>query len=183
MPNKDFQMRDEDDQLYIYKLYGLTKARKIKAEKTLRVKIGASASITDKQIEKAQEIIDRATVDFKPFAYEMIGIIEGNVEYMQLMSYGREEEYETFLVPFIQLKGQAAMFGNTFVSDLSQVILSFLDKNRRLDDTSLEIVKAYCKSARVAYEKDIDTLQSNNGRTLYTELQYAIKRYEDRLKV
>jgi len=182
MLDKEFHLREEDDQLYIYKLYGLTKPRKIKAEKTLRIKIGANAEISAKQIEKAQEIIDRATVDFTPFANEMIGDIENRTAYIQSLTYGREEEYEALLIPFIQLKGQAAMFGNRFVSELSQVVLSFLEKYRRLDDTSLEIVGAYCKSVRLSYEKEITTLELNNARVLYSEVQYAIKRYEDRFK-
>lgn len=175
-------MRDEDDQLYIYQLYGTSTPRRIKATKELRAKIGPATRITEEQIKDAQQIIDRPTKDFSSYAMEQLVKIEGAIDAMRVMSYDRESDYETVIVPLSNIKGQAGMFGNWLGSHLSHMILKFLEKYQRLDDHALDILVNYCKAVRLTYELNLFDTTSSGGQKIAYELQYAIKRYDERFK-
>ena len=104
-------MREEDDQLYIYKLYGINKPRKIKAAKTLRAKIGPVTKILPEQIRDAQNIIDYPEIDFKPFAFAYIDKIEEAIRIATGTDCDREQYYDELVVPLSNIKGQAGMMG------------------------------------------------------------------------
>ena len=175
-------MREEDDQLYIYKLYGVSKPRKIKATKELRAKIGPVTKITEEQIKDAQKIIDFPDKDFSSYALEQLLKIEGAIDAMRMMSYDRESDYETVIVPLSNIKGQAGMFGNWLGSHLSEMILKFLEKYQRLDDHALDILVNYSKAIRLTYDLKLFDTSSSGGQKIAYELQYAIKRYDERFK-
>jgi hypothetical protein len=175
-------MRDEDDQLYIYQLYGISTPRKIKADKTLRAKIGISTKITPKQIKQAQDVISYPKKDFSGYALQELLKIEGAVQAMYETTYDRESDYELIIVPLSNIKGQAGMFGNWLASHLSEIILKFLEKYQRLDDHALDILINYCKAIRLTYELQLFDTTSTGGQKIAHELQYAIKRYNERFE-
>ncbi len=175
-------MRDEDDQLYIYQLYGISTPRKIKAEKTLRAKIGASTKITPEQIEKAQKIITHPKKDFSGYALQQLSRIEGAIHATYENTYDRESDYELIIVPLSNIKGQAGMFGNWLASHLSEIILKFLEKYKRLDNDALDILGHYCKAIHLTYELELFDTTSTGGQKIAHELQYVVKRYNERFK-
>ena len=126
-------MRDDDDQMYIYKLHGISQPRRLKAINYLRQKIGPNATITDHQIEQAQDIIDNPRMDFTPYALDRVKDIEDAVDFADDVSYMPENMMDGVLRPLMQIKGQAAMFGNPLATELSARILYFLERYKRLD--------------------------------------------------
>jgi len=170
-------MREEDDQLYVYKLYGLSTPRRIKADKSLRSLIGPKAHITEEQIEKAQQVIENSHVDFKPHALNYINQIDKAVEMIKAESYAREEDYSSLINPLIQIKGQAAMFGNKLASEISAMVLKFVEHYHRLDDDMLDFINAYCRAIRASYKREIYETNSPAGLDLIEELSTAMERY------
>lgn len=173
-------MREEDDQLYIYKLYGLSTPRRIKADKSLRARIGPNATITEAQIEKAQMAIDDSHVDFKPYALSYVSKIEQAVGMIRAESYAREDDYNLIINPLIQIKGQAGMFGNQLISEVSAMVLKFLEHYQKLDNDMLAFLDIYCQSVRMSYDRQLTRIDSPGGRVLINELSIAMERYRQR---
>lgn len=170
-------MSEKDDQMYIYQLFGVSTPRRIKADKRLRNKIGPVAKIGEQQVMKAQRKIDKPDVDFRPYAMDYLKQIDDLVMELKSMDYDREREYNRTIVPVSQLKGQAAMFGNPFVSEVSAKVLRFLEHFKRLDDDVLSILEAYRSCVRTAYERYISKGDSTEAQNLSQEMDAAIQRY------
>ena len=170
-------MRDEDDQLHVYELYGVSTPRIIKATKDLRAMIGPSAKITKEQVEHAQKFIETSGLDYAPTALNYIKQLEGVIEEMRQTDYNRESDYNLVSMPIMQIKGQAGMFGNHLASVISYRILLFLEKFQRLDDAVLDIVGVYIKAVRLSYQLKLYSDQSEGGREIVNELDGALNRY------
>ena len=170
-------MSEKDDQMYVYQLFSVSTPRRIKAEKTLRSKIGPVAKIDEQSIIKAQRKIDKPQIDFKPYALDYVRDIEEIVYELRSMDYGREGEYNRIAIPVSQLKGQAGMFGNTFVSDVSAKTLRFLEHYKRLDDDVLSILEAYCRCVKTSYDHYITKTETAEAESLIQELEGAVQRY------
>ena len=171
-------MRDEDDQLYVYQLYGVSTPRVIKATKDLRSKIGPNAGIQKHQIEEAQNFIDHSGLDYTDQALEYMNKLENVVKGMRAMPYNREGDYNQISMPIMQIKGQAGMFGNTLASEISYVLLVFLERFQRLDDNVLDIVEEYIKAVRLSYNANLYDTKSQGGKDIVIELDRALKRYK-----
>ena len=175
-------MKEEDDQLYVYKLYGISIPRRFRAQKTLRQRIGMQTKISEDSNKNAQELNDMKLVDYSPHVYRFLAEIIFYVEDIKSQAYVDDSAYNKILVPFVQIKGQAAMFGNQLASDLASLIVSFLEQYRRFDDHVLNIIMAAVRSIRLSYQEDIDHEATVKGRLIMSELQYAMKRYDEKFK-
>jgi hypothetical protein len=173
-------MREEDDQLYIYKLYGISVPRKVKVSNISR-RI-PNAKITQAQIENAQELINNPRVDFEPYAIQYIRQIEDAIYIVADDNYMREDDYEKVILPLTEIKGQAGMFGNNIASELSAHVLKFIERYKRLDKDVLQIIALYCKSIRKSYSSKLFDIEQTAGHVLLTEIQYAMQRYDKKFK-
>ena len=175
-------MREEDDQLYIYKLYGIALPRFIKSDKALRARIGPNTKITDDQIKQAQDIIDNTPIDFEPYAMNYLHKIKEAVEMARNETYLHDGEYDMIVFPMTQIKGQAAMFGNHLASEISAMILKFIEHYKRLDSDMLVLLEAYCKTIHLSYSKKLYNVDTPGGRVLLSEMGYAMERYAERFR-
>ena len=176
-------MLEEDDQLYVYKLYGVSIPRKFKARKNLRNRIGEHTTITQTQIEKAEELIGNGMVDYSPYVFDCLEDILMTVQ--DVRNGGNDMDdlfYDRVIIPLVQIKGQAAMFGNPVASQLAHIVVNFMEHYHRLDNDVLKIIEACCHSIRISYTKDIKDLASSKAQLLISELQYAMKRYNHKFK-
>lgn len=170
-------MREEDDQLHIYELYGVSTPRVIKATKDLRNKIGHGVKITGDQIEKAEEFIQNSGLDYSETALAYIKQLEGVVSEMRQSSYDRESDYNMISMPIMQIKGQAGMFGNELASAISYRVLVFLEKFQRLDDAVLDIVDVYSQAIKLSYDLKMYNVDTPGGKQIVGELDKALDRY------
>lgn len=175
-------MRDEDDQLYIYKLYGISVPRMIKATKSLRSRIGPTAQITEEQIENAQEVINNPRSNYRLQALNHIRSIEGAIEMARAESYFHDDQFDMLIVPLVKIKGEAAMFGNPLVSEISAKMVRFIEHYRRLDEDMLQLIEGYCKTIRISYEEEYSEIDSPEGRDILRELSHAMERYAEKFK-
>lgn len=170
-------MRDEDDQLHIYKLYGVSTPRVIKATRTLRAKIGAGTKITPEQITTAQDFIENSGLDYSKTALGYIKQLEGVIAAMRETRYNRESDYNMISMPIMQIKGQAGMFGNDLATAISYRILVFLEKFQRLDDAVLDILAVYTKAIKLSYNLKLYNANTQGAREIVKELDEALSRY------
>ena len=171
-------MRDEDDQLYVYELYGVSTPRVIKATKDLRSKIGPNAGITPTQISEAQKFINNSGLDYTEQALNYMKQLEDVVMGLRATPYNREGDYNLVSTPIMQIKGQAGMFGNKLASEISYVLLVFLEKFQRLDDSVLDIIDQYIKAIRLSYNDRFYDNDSDGGKKIVVELDMVLKRYQ-----
>ena len=175
-------MRDEDDQLYIYKLYGISIPRKFSAQKVLRNKIGPNGGITQRQIDNAQDILENPKIDFQPFALQHISELEHAIRGIKETSYQEGGDHNKITDPLIQIKGQATMFGNPLATDISQTVLRFIEHYKNLDDDALSILQLYCNSIKLSYANKLYNGDTPGGRILISELEHTIARYHEKFK-
>lgn len=168
---------DKDDQMYIYKLFGVSTPRRIKATDHLRQKIGPIATIDEKKIAIAQRNIDTPKIDYAPYALDLVKALRRIIEELRSMDYDREREYNRVSGPIAQLKGESAMFGNTLSSVISAKVLRFLEHFKRLDNDVMDILEAYCHAITIAYEKSLNDPDTPQARKLSEELNGAMERY------
>ena len=164
----------KDDQLFVYKLFGISTPRLLKSRSNLRQRIGPTATISDAQILKAQYHAEKPAVDFTPYILDYISQLESIVEMLRADDYGREDHYDRTTIPIVQIKGQAAMFGKPFVSSVSEKILFFMEQYKRLDNDVLDILTAYCAVIKTVCDADSTASQDN----LMEEIESALNRYK-----
>lgn len=175
-------MRDEDDQLHIYKLYGINVPRVIRADKSLRARIGPHAKINDDQIAKAQDVLDKPRIDFQPYAVDYIKKIREGMDMASVESYAYDSEYYKITVPLTQIKGQAGMFGNPLASEVSAMVLKFIEHYQRLDKDILNLLDVYCNTITLSYDQKLFNVETPGGKVLISELNEAMQRYVEKFK-
>lgn len=175
-------MREEDDQLYIYRLYGISIPRRFRAKNNIRLRIGQTSKISQEQIDKAQELIDRKVVDYSPYVFDYLNQIESALNLAKKTEFLDDLFYNQILFPFVQIKGQAAMFGNPLATQLARLTIDFMEHYHRFDDDMLNIIAVCCKAIRHSYQHEVFDVSSSKGQLLLSELQYAMKRYRDKFK-
>jgi hypothetical protein len=174
-------MLEEDDQIHVYKLYGIATPRKFRAKKSLRNRIG-DAFITATQIQKAQEIIDRKQVDYGPYVYSFLEQVYEAINHARKETYLDDVFYNRILIPMVQIKGQAAMFGNNVAGELAGSVVNFMERYQLFDDDMLNIIQLCADSIKLSYVSDLSDLERPKAQLLLSELKYAMERYHARFK-
>ena len=74
------------------------------------------------------------------------------------------------------------MFGNHLASEISAMILKFIEHYKRLDSDMLVLLEAYCKTIHLSYSKKLYNVDTPGGRVLLSEMGYAMERYAERFR-
>jgi hypothetical protein len=175
-------MTDKDDQMYVYKLFGISMPRKVKAVNYIRQKLGPVAKIGDDDIKKAQRVLDNPPFDYEPTALEHVEEVENIILSLKDMGYERESEFSRLTQPIAQIKGHAGMFGNSFVSEVTIRLLSLMEQYKRLDNDMLYIISAWCRCVNLSYEMRIYSMDNMEAQKILTEFDGATERYIQKFK-
>jgi hypothetical protein len=143
----------------------------------LKKKVG-SGGIDAAVLVKAQKVIDTNKTDFKPIAIELLEILDKGIEHAGSGSLKGEAAIEAMLYPAAQLKAQGAMFRFPLVSDVSDILVSFLETITVPPSPEvLEIVTAHKMAISVIISNDIASEMHPHGKELKTSLLDACARY------
>ncbi len=177
-------MQEEDDQIYIYKLYGISIPRRFRAQNNIRMRIGYSVKITDEQIQEAQEHIEQqaAEYDYQPYVMGYLDEIRQAIQGIRDTDHSDDSFYNQIVLALVQIKGQAAMFGNPIASQLSHLTIKFIEHYRRYDNDTLKIIEISCTAIEHSYQHKIVETKSIKGKLLIGELQKAMERYNQKFK-
>lgn len=80
----------------------------------------------------------------------------------------------------MQIKGNAGVFHYELMSDLANIILTFLEKLEAADQDAVDLVIACHQTLRLITAKQMRGKGGELGMTLSTELQAACDRYHKR---
>ena len=149
------------------------KAEMVVPPNRLKEKVG-SGGFDEKAIVKAQDQIKNNTVDFQPIAAELMaqlekaltGAVKSDVVLREIMA------------PAMQLKAQGSMFHYPLVSEISNILVNFLETVTDIDADVIEIITAHKTSIIAALSGKIrEQDRANVGKELCSALLDSCERY------
>jgi len=153
----------------------------IKANKILQVKAG-TGPLDERVVERCQRVMDENQVDFAPMAMEYLDELDGAIAKASKAEGTREEKVAGMTAPVMQPKANAATFKDDLIGILANVMLSFLEGVKELDDDVIVIVSAHHQtlSASVSNKRMGDA--GVHGQQMEKELKGACQRYFSKRK-
>jgi hypothetical protein len=129
-------------------------------------------------VVKAQTVLEENTVDFKPMAIMLIKLLDKAAAAAKSGSIKGESAIESIAYPAMQLRAQGAMFHYPLVTEISDILVNFLETVDAADKDVLDIVSAHRKSLNVVITGQIkDDGKSALGKELCGALVDVCNRY------
>ncbi len=159
-----------------FKRKKLRNAELITPPNRLKEKVG-SGGIDISILERAQKIIETNTSDFRPTATLLVDLMETELGRIQNGQIKGETAIEALIYPAMQLKAQGAMFHYPLITDLSNIMVGFLEIIQDMNKDAIEIAGAFKMSIRVIIRGQIKGDGGAQGTALKNELKDACMRY------
>jgi hypothetical protein len=146
---------------------------------TLKLKAGAGG-LDEKIIAKAQEMIDKAEIDFLPLGQRYLTALQEGMRMTEQRRGQVEDEalITTMLYPAMQLKANGGMFGYPLVTAIAARLIRFLEHIHDPNPDAMDIVNGFANALQAIMlmgEKSKDG--SENGNQLAEVLDEACTRY------
>jgi hypothetical protein len=152
------------------------KAVLVDVRNKLKEKVG-NGGFGQEALAKAQLVLELNTVDFIPLVAELVDILGADIEKAKSGSAGHSEIIDDMLYTMVQLKSQSAMFNYPAITNISAVLIEFLNTVHTLDATVLDIVASYRQSVGLVMSDTITGGSKNIGEQLCGALADACDRY------
>lgn len=152
------------------------KPKVIKANYMLQSKVG-SGPLDERTVEKCQEVMDNNDVDFSPLGLEFLGQLQKAIDETKAGKLDTAQAVQAMTEPVMQLKANAATFRYTLIGNLANVMLSFLEAVKKVDDDMIQIVEAHHKTLNIIVIKKMQGDAGAAGKQMEDELRAACKRY------
>lgn len=152
----------------------LRKAAIMVPQNFLKKKVG-SGGIDEAVLLKAQTAIENNTIDFKPIGMALLDLLEESIKNADV-SLG-EPAIEAIIYPAMQLKAQGTMFHYALVTDISNILVNFLETVEAADKDVLEVVIGHKKALYAVLNGSMQGDGGALGRALHEELMGACNRY------
>ena len=152
------------------------KPKVIKANYILQSKVG-SGPLDERAVERSQEVMDNNDVDFSPLGLEFLAQLQEAIDKAKTEGLGTKQSIQAMTEPVMQLKANAATFRYTLIGNLANVMLSFLEAVKQVDDDVIQIVEAHHKTLNVIIVKKMQGDAGAAGKQMEDELRAACKRY------
>lgn len=149
---------------------------KIKPKNDLQLKTGAG-TISAKDVERSQKIINDNTVDFRPIAQLFLDQLKTAINKIQQQKNPGSKYLEDLIYPIMQLKANARIFKYDLVGDLSMITLDFLENINEINQHVIDIVEAHAKSIQHIIQNSNSGDGGEVGESLQEEFSGACKRY------
>jgi hypothetical protein len=148
----------------------------------LKAKIG-SGGIDETVLSKAQELLENNTIDFKPIALMLVDLLHEAIADAKAGTLQGEKAIEAMLYPAMQLKAQGGMFHYPLISEISNILVNFLETVVFVDKDMLDIVVAHKMSINAVMGSQIKGDGGKVGRELRDALLDACARYYKTRKI
>jgi hypothetical protein len=142
----------------------------------LKEKVG-SGGLDENVIAKAQALLEDNKVDFKPIADMLIEVLNEAVQNAKSGAVKGEAAIEAVIYPAMQLKAQGAMFHYPLVTEISNILVNFLETVTDIDKDVLDIVVAHKMAINAVVAGKIQGDGGRTGKDLRDALMDACNRY------
>jgi hypothetical protein len=153
----------------------------IKANMALQAKIGAGP-LDEKVVERCQQVMENNTVDFAPLAMEYLDNLEAAIQNAKSGALDLKQATEEMTAPVMQLKANASTFKYNLIGNLANIMLSFLEAVKELDNDVIAIVGAHHQTLKAIILKKMSGDGGAVGKTMEEELKGACARYFSKRK-
>lgn len=152
------------------------KAELISLPNKLKEKVG-SGGIDETVLIKAQELLENNTIDFKPIAQMLMDVLNEAISDAKAGTLKGESAIAALLYPAMQLKAQGSMFHYPLISEISNILVNFLETVDDTDKDVMDIVVAHKMSMNAVLASQIKGDGGKVGRELRDALLDACARY------
>jgi hypothetical protein len=152
------------------------KAKVIKASYELQQRVG-SGPLDEKKVAECERIIQENNIDFAPMAGEFLAKLSQAIQFARSAGVDPVQAKQKMTQPVMELKANAAIFKYDLVGTLANVMLSFLEAVKTIDNTVIQIVEAHHKTLTIIVLKKMVGDGGQAGKLFEQELKDACKRY------
>jgi hypothetical protein len=135
----------------------------------LKQKIG-SGGLDETVLGKAQELLESNSVDFRPVAYMLVDVLHEAIANAKSGAATGEDAINAMLYPAMQLKSQGAMFHYPLISEISNILVNFLETVPDVDRDVMDIVVHH----KFAFNAILGSQIKGDGGKLGRELRDAL---------
>lgn len=147
----------------------------------LREKCG-TGGVDPAVLTRAQKVIEDNKIDFMPFAERFLDRLDTAIAAARRQKV-RDDVIRTGIVnPAMELKANGAMFEYQLISDVSAILLNFLESVDDLNDDALDIVAVHRRTLHVIITGRLRGGGGKDGMALLSELNEACERYFKKYK-
>ena len=152
------------------------RAELISPPNTIKQKVG-KGGIDENVIVKAQELLEDNKVDFHPIAEMLMDVLNEAIQNAKSGAYTGEKAVEALIYPAMQLKAQGTMFHYPLVTEISNILVNFLETVTGVDTDVLDLVVAHKMSINAVIAGKIQGDGGAKGKELREALMDACNRY------
>ena len=154
----------------------------IKIPNKLRSKVG-SGGLDQKILERAQSVIDNNSHDFVPDAQRHMTAIREGIRLIQTQRHKFDTDalIATIAEPAMQLKANGATFKYPMVTDISALLIRFLETLSDLDEDALDVINGFSAALNAVVVGQIQKTNSESEQ-LYNALEQVCQRYFEKKK-
>lgn len=152
-----------------------------KANKMLQAKVG-KGPLDERTVEKCQQVMDNNDVEFAPLAMEYLNKLEEAINSAKQSDTDMAATVNAMTAPVMQLKANATTFKYNLIGNLANVMLSFLEGIKEIDNDAIEIVAAHHRTLTAIVLKKMKGDGGAAGAQMEDELKGACKRYFSKRK-
>jgi hypothetical protein len=157
------------------------KPKFIKPKNTFKEKVG-SGGLAPELVDKGQKLIEKND-NFEPHAKVYLERIASTLSLHEHHNLIGSEARILLINPVMQIKGNAGMFQYHLMSEISDILLSFLENIDSLNQDSLAVVKAHHAALQAILSAGLKGSGGAEGRALAAELEKATTRYYDKYRI
>lgn len=154
----------------------LRKAELITPPNKLKEKVG-TGGIDEVVLNKAQNLLENNTVDFKPIASMLSDLLSEAITDAKLGKISGEQAIEAMIYPAMQLKAQGTMFHYPLITEISNILVNYLETINNTDKDVIDIVVAHKMSINAVLSAEIKGDGGKVGKELRDALLDACNRY------
>jgi hypothetical protein len=154
----------------------MRKAELISPPNKLKEKVG-SGGIDEGVLFKAQALLENNTIDFNPIAALLVDVLNEAITDAKNGTTVGEPAIESMIYPAMQLKAQGTMFHYPLITDISNILVNFLETVTNADKDVLDIVVAHKMSINAVLASKIKGDGGKIGKELRDALMDACNRF------
>lgn len=153
------------------------KARKIKADKALQLRVG-TGQVDERKVDAAQDVIENNEIDFMPIAKPELDVLEKAINAARKDMSDPDAVMESLKTPIMNIKANAATFKYKFISELTGTVLMFLENVKRPDKKILQIADVLHKTILLALAYNMQGDGGAHGKVLLEAFQKLCQKYK-----
>lgn len=150
--------------------------------KKLQKKVG-TGQLPAHVVSRAENVIEGSSADFPGMAKEMLDELSKATEEIKQNPDKAAELRQTLTTPVMNLKANAKMFGYSLVTDLANIVLTFLELVDEIDGDIIQILEAHHNTQSAVFKHNLKGDGGAIGEQLKKELSAACERCKSKKKI